>query len=171
LYFYNITIISNLKSFKTLTMKIYVIVGSFFQLRGFEPELKACSGTWGTKCGPNQELFSKFLGLISLNEDGSSTSSEVIDVYGKASITNFLHKVEAGVETITFKKSYVGLMGVINYEFKKRGDIFVGYFQSEANAAEDNGWAKCMLIPVDESLFYPDEFIEEMKIQVAKVAT
>ena len=79
------------------------------------------------------------------NEDNNSFSGNLMDYYGPSKIAGSLN-LESGV--MTFDKRYQGRGDVIDYSFKKEGDIWIGEFNYDGSFG---GRASCELYPENKS--------------------
>jgi hypothetical protein len=156
-------------------MKKLIIVGAFFQVQPGEPHHYSgiCGTLWGShhyKAGEVKSVF--FSGFLIADYNFGVFNGEITDEYGKATIQG-TRKAEE--EIIHFDKVYSGVEGAspVHYKLTKEnflsnGELYYGHYTIEGAVRENNGWATCTIISVDENLFSPDKFKEEIDAEKAK---
>lgn len=153
-------------------MKKFAILGVFFQIQPGEPRTYSgiCGNLWGShhyKAGEVKMcVFSGFF-TTKTDDDFDMFEGEITDEYGKASIIGT--RVIGNIENLYFEKRYIGIKAnPVNYELTKDGGIYQGHFSIEGAPRENNGWAKCTIVPIGEDFFSPDKFMEEIDAEKAK---
>lgn len=128
-------------------MAIYMINGFFYQVRtAVGVTYKAeCEGGVRAVAGSNlyQTMFAGILNIGAIDV----VKGELMDYYGRS----ILIGVELTDSKLSFAKQYRDSSGILNYEFHRDGDFWIG----EYSGTKVRGLAKCILTKVSEHFFEP----------------